>query len=734
MRDHLRLMIGLQSRVLVLMAFVPVVSLTWSSVALHRTSVGGLRLRGGAIDTPVHDLDSRLPAHLRSSLLATADTTFEHETALETRDGMSHMSMPQRLVWERSFANARQHGVSVTDAQELAIRSAVEGRIIEPDASMVGKGTVMCLTCQHEMPKSDRAILKAHFASDWHLFNLERQRAGIAPLSQAHFAERTDALLVEEQQRAQDVMCQGAQQHARTLLKRASRRASKLSSEIQKLLASSGAADESTRVKVRMLMDKKAACDREVQDLASAVNAASSSGVRASDAGKNAQADGSGGDVSNCARARGRPVGIGVSIRGKISNEENLVAEGSRAMTETKRQRAEREANRYLVRSASDIPMDTLRDGGQLVAHRCPFDGQLVRDLEANLEHMAAVHGFYIPFIADVSSVSDLVSYLVRKVYLGYVCIFCGSAFPSAESTQAHMQAKGHCKMVNPSDPTFVEEYGRYYAASVAAEDDAQDVQGTESDHDDLTVVGEHLQRLNVLPAATAGSRLAGAGKCTPSASADVQERVKAMLEARARRQNVHASQNPCVSSRPLPEGKTERDDRRDDGIEPDQEQEARDEMSARRQKLLLGAWAGPRTVAKKERLVGRAGAMRRDKRRAEMSAIQAAMLKYKQLGVARNGWRPSEAAKDALSASSQARTSGAHGTYTENRLTETNPLPKDLWFAKIPANLVVADKKETMMRHKQIKVAYKNYFTRKANGAGRKPASRGILNSGYRP
>jgi hypothetical protein len=60
--------------------------------------------------------------------------------------------------------------------------------------------------------------------------------------------------------------------------------------------------------------------------------------------------------------------------------------------------------------------LQVLRDSGELGATRCPFDGRVSPSLEANLEHMASCHGFFVPYIADLVSVSELLEYLVRKV------------------------------------------------------------------------------------------------------------------------------------------------------------------------------------------------------------------------------------------------------------------------------------------------------------------------------
>ena len=229
-----------------------------AGVLARGARVSGLRGGGGG-SGDADEPPLPLPGHVRASLMASAEQTYSHETALEPRDGMGEMTIPQRLIFERSFTNARRQGVSVPDAQALAICSAAEGRVIEPDASMVGKKTIMCFACQVEV--HDRAQLRAHFATDWHALNLERKRVGIAPLPQHHFEERTAALLQEEQEREDTVTQQDVQTEARRLLKKASRRSAKLAADIDKLL-SSQERDDDALAKTRLLLDRKAAADK----------------------------------------------------------------------------------------------------------------------------------------------------------------------------------------------------------------------------------------------------------------------------------------------------------------------------------------------------------------------------------------------------------------------------------------------------------------------------------------
>lgn len=260
-------LLGMWMLLLFLLGLAPIASLPASSA---HSAAGGLAarvcspmgLRGGGVEQGVHAIGEQpLPNHVWSSLVASAEITYSHETALEPTDGMSHMTVPQRLIFEHSFANARRQGVAVPAAQALAIRSAAEGRIIEPDATMVGRKTIMCLACQLEIP--DRTMLKAHFATNWHVLNLERKRAGIAPLPEHHFAERAAALLEDDAQNEIAATREEIQSEARRALKKASRRSAKLATDIAKLL-SVQERDGAALTKVDMLLQKKADCDKVI--------------------------------------------------------------------------------------------------------------------------------------------------------------------------------------------------------------------------------------------------------------------------------------------------------------------------------------------------------------------------------------------------------------------------------------------------------------------------------------
>jgi hypothetical protein len=332
-----------------------------------------LRLRGGSLDAATGD-NHVLPERVRSLLMETAEVTYEHETALELSEGMPHMTIQQRLIWERSFAYSRQQGVRVPEAQALAIRSAAEGRVIEPDSSMTGPKNIMCLACHYEI--YDRSLLKSHFSSDWHALNLERRRLGVAPLPQHHFQQRAEELLKNEMQREEQAMQEESLSETRRMLKKASSRSAKLSADIAKLL-SANERDEASLAKVRMLLDKKATCDREVQELAAKLAgtptlnqiAYASSAVHTTPTlNYNMPSAGRGAGDRGAVHSRGRGMPLGVT----------RVDDGGggrgREITETAKRRAAKEAMRYTVQSDKDVKPEVLRDGGDLMPARIRAD------------------------------------------------------------------------------------------------------------------------------------------------------------------------------------------------------------------------------------------------------------------------------------------------------------------------------------------------------------------------
>ncbi len=91
----------------------------------------------------------------------------------------------------------------------------------------------------------------------------------------------------------------------------------------------------------------------------------------------------------------------------------------------------------------------------------CPLASE---DMEANLNHMSLIHGFFVPDLDYLVDLKGLLSYLCEKVGLGFFCLYCndkGKAFHSVEAVQQHMVDKCHCKIFFEGDAAL--EYAEYY-------------------------------------------------------------------------------------------------------------------------------------------------------------------------------------------------------------------------------------------------------------------------------
>jgi len=68
-------------------------------------------------------------------------------------------------------------------------------------------------------------------------------------------------------------------------------------------------------------------------------------------------------------------------------------------------------------------------------------------DLHTNLAYMARTHGFYLPYFEYIKDLQGLLRYLQEKIYVGNVALATGKRFHSTEAVQAHMRAKGACRI-----------------------------------------------------------------------------------------------------------------------------------------------------------------------------------------------------------------------------------------------------------------------------------------------
>ncbi|KRZ16986.1 Protein disulfide-isomerase [Trichinella pseudospiralis] len=130
-------------------------------------------------------------------------------------------------------------------------------------------------------------------------------------------------------------------------------------------------------------------------------------------------------------------------------------------------------------------------EASTIVVQQCLFCTHNAVDLERNLEHMSLRHGFFIPEVDYCCDLQGLISYLNKKVYSDFQCLWCrnkGKAFRSAVSVQTHMRDKCHCKLYHDEDAML--EYNDFYNYEYVTSSDEDEGDDVDSDDGyDLTLL-----------------------------------------------------------------------------------------------------------------------------------------------------------------------------------------------------------------------------------------------------
>ena len=109
---------------------------------------------------------------------------------------------------------------------------------------------------------------------------------------------------------------------------------------------------------------------------------------------------------------------------------------------------------------------------------RCLFCRLESDTFDANLEHMAAVHCFFIPDHDSVIDLEGLIDYLGQKISIGCVCVGCNHGFKSPAATRDHMLSKGHTRMAYSTEEDY-EEFEEFYDYTEANENPGVTLQAT---------------------------------------------------------------------------------------------------------------------------------------------------------------------------------------------------------------------------------------------------------------
>jgi hypothetical protein len=371
---------------------------------LDSTLVQGTAGEGGAPASAIVSAASRLPDHIRQAVMSGVGVNFEGEGKLQLAPGKGEhddlLSVGQRRIWIENFNNARNAGMSIPEAQKAALRGAADGKVyVSPqpgyDDSDIPAGvshidrskaeTVTCMSCHHTV--RGRAEVLSHYRGEWHHFNAHRRNQDLAPIPESAFIRRVEEssknAMAEEKARATE----------------------------------GGAALEEDGAGVRHGLDE----------------------------------DGEGPRQSRAHPGHGKAT-VGANMITKTVSNKGGPSNGGAPPTAREVRKALKAQKRRSILPCQGQPVFPLHDSTvDIAATTCPFDGASFGSVEDNLEHMASAHGFRLPAKSalvpgsgpGVSDVKGLVTFLVRKVFIGHACISCGDTFESAQVSFGHAGAAG---------------------------------------------------------------------------------------------------------------------------------------------------------------------------------------------------------------------------------------------------------------------------------------------------
>lgn len=333
---------------------------------------------------------------------------------------------------------------------------------------------VTCVACRVRLHGPDTR--RAHYLSDWHRANIKRKLAGLPPLTPDEYTRRVEALATasggrEGAERGDGVGVDGASGGA-------------------------GGAEEQEGPPSGVVMTPSGAfCSICSKRFASAKAAENHLGSRR-------HID------------KARSLAGGAAVAGGAGSAAGPSADGGGDADAGDAPYGDDE---------DDMELEArLADGGTAFPPTtCVFDGKACGTVAATLDHMAAAHGFFMPYVELLVDAAGLLTYLGEKVGLGYACVACDRPFVSVEAAQRHMVDKAHMRMTD-DDERWVEEYAPFFSADVEEDagangdrEDGGEEGGEWEEVEDEALAAELLDAAGLSAAATATS---GAAALVPPA------------------------------------------------------------------------------------------------------------------------------------------------------------------------------------------------------------------------
>lgn len=344
-------------------------------------------------------------------------------------------------------------------ARDAAAEMETRARAPPPSTSVV-----TCVACRVRLHGPDTR--RAHYLSDWHRANIKRKLAGLPPLTPDEYTRRTEALATASGGREGVGNHDGGGGGARSVAQEGPPSGVVMTPSgawcnfCSKRFASAKAAEN--HLGSRRHIDKA----RSLMGRAAAADGAGSAAGPLADVGRDA-------------------------VFGEDDDDMELEAR--------------------IAGGGAPFPPTT-----------CVFDSKACGTVASTLDHMAAAHGFFMPYVELLVDAEGLLAYLGEKVGLGYACVACDRPFSSVEAVQRHMVDKAHTRMVD-DDEKWVEEYAPFFSADAdddigddAAEEDGGEEGGEWEEVEDEALAAELLDAAGLSAAATATS---GGAALVPSSA-----------------------------------------------------------------------------------------------------------------------------------------------------------------------------------------------------------------------
>ncbi|KJE89661.1 zinc finger protein [Capsaspora owczarzaki ATCC 30864] len=303
-------------------------------------------------------------------------------------------------------------------------------------AAAVPSTTYTCITCRVAFRTADAQ--RDHYKADWHRYNLKRKVAEMPPLSAEQFGERvmsqnaTAAATAQRAASTQQFNCDVCSKHfasQHTYATHIQSNKHKDAAAAAEARAASGeqpqaAAAASERKHNTQQHHKKddGVARRKAEQPTAPTDAAASTSTTAT-ATSNAEAA--------AAPENAKPTTEAATETAEDDEEEDLEAE-------------------YLARAV------------ELSEEDCLFCSRKSASFEANMEHMAYDHSFFIPDMQYLVDLRGLIKYLGEKIGTGNICLYCngkGRSFRSIGAVRKHMISKGHCMLKDDEELEFADYY-----------------------------------------------------------------------------------------------------------------------------------------------------------------------------------------------------------------------------------------------------------------------------------